>query len=62
MACLVFLLLPDVPHIGYLWVNWFLFGSCVFSFMLLFLFREKYRRLSIDTTGISADSVLPIDP
>ncbi|EDQ87390.1 uncharacterized protein MONBRDRAFT_27200 [Monosiga brevicollis MX1] len=46
--CLVFLLMPDVPHLGNAWVNWTLVGACLTAGLLMTGFRENYRRLTID--------------
>ena len=40
---------------GVSWMNWSLISSCLLSFLLLLLFREKYERMRID--GISLSSV-----
>eukprot|EP00055_Hartaetosiga_balthica_P013137 m.66087 g.66087 ORF g.66087 m.66087 type:complete len:500 (-) comp8179_c0_seq1:269-1768(-) len=44
----IFLFLPDVPHIGYQWVNWMLVGACAFAVICLVFFKEVYHRSCLD--------------
>ena len=41
---------------GDAWANWLLAGSCVFSFAILLLFREHYRRMTVDMGSESSSS------
>jgi FLVCR family MFS transporter len=48
VSCLIFLVVPDIPGVGHLWVNWVLMGSCVFAVIFMLFFKEDYRRLNLD--------------
>ena len=54
VCCLLFLIFPEIPGMGNIWANWLLVGSCAFSFFVLLVFREHYRRMSVDI-GSAAD-------
>eukprot|EP00050_Salpingoeca_kvevrii_P009593 m.309662 g.309662 ORF g.309662 m.309662 type:complete len:454 (-) comp23486_c0_seq1:160-1521(-) len=46
--CLLFLIGPVIPGLGNQWVNWFLAGACALAVVTMLLFKEDYRRLSVD--------------
>ncbi|XP_022100532.1 disrupted in renal carcinoma protein 2 homolog [Acanthaster planci] len=46
---LVFLLLPQIKGIGVTWMNWVFLGSVVFCVPLLLMYKERYKRLNLDT-------------
>ena len=48
VGCLIFLVVPEIPNVGSLWVNWMLMGSCALALIVMFFFKEDYRRLSHD--------------
>ena len=52
---LIFLLFPEIPGMGSIWANWLLVGSCAFSFFVLLVFREQYRRMSVDLSESAVD-------
>lgn len=49
---LLFLIFPEIPGLGHLWMNWTLAGSCAVGFLVLLLYRQQYRRLSVDSLRI----------
>ena len=55
VCCLLFLIFPEIPGMGSIWANWLLVGSCAFSFFVLLVFREQYRRMSVDLSESAVD-------
>lgn len=52
--CLLFLLLPSLPHFSNQVVNWALVAACAMTFWLMMPFDETYKRLSLDKSGLAA--------
>ncbi|XP_052675131.1 solute carrier family 49 member 4 homolog isoform X2 [Crassostrea angulata] len=44
----LFLLVTIIPNIGTMWLNWAVFVTSLLSVVVLYLFKEEYRRMDID--------------
>ncbi|XP_072020387.1 solute carrier family 49 member 4-like [Amphiura filiformis] len=45
---LVFLFVMTIPHIGVYWMNWTVLGSIIATFLILLVFKEHNKRLTLD--------------
>ncbi|CAH1773429.1 unnamed protein product [Owenia fusiformis] len=50
---LIFLLVFMIPHVGTMWMNWFMIGSIIVCLPILFIMKEKYSRLDIDEQRVA---------
>ncbi|XP_072020444.1 solute carrier family 49 member 4 homolog [Amphiura filiformis] len=50
-TALIFLLVMMIPNIGVMWTNWAILGAITFCVPVLLIYKEKYNRLLLDTSG-----------
>ncbi|XP_038058623.1 solute carrier family 49 member 4 homolog [Patiria miniata] len=50
VTALIFLLLPMIPNLSVIWMNWLLLGSVFVCLPLLMMYKEHYNRLDEDMT------------